>query len=337
MGKISKSEARKIASHIITHTSNNTQQTNEHLFKIFHRIYKYGSLQTYAQTFNLKKTTWYKYKAAYQFGAALMIRKLLRDADKLEKTDKTKAKLYREEALRLGEELKSLSPDYEKKHRLNHPAPSNQAKPYTKSKIEGKRKALRGLPTNWVGRLIDELPIQHQKAALVMALTGCRPAELEKGVWLEAVDHDHLKITIKGAKYIKNKQGQKQRVLKFALEDAHRLFNLAYEEPRLVWINKEAFRKAIRRAAGNLGFKGVSPYSLRHQFAANLKSESGKKWTHEDLAKALGHITDRCQQFYGHPNQARGRGSGILAVQASTSIKNNRGVIPTPQPETNHF
>ncbi|EFI33167.1 integrase family protein [Desulfonatronospira thiodismutans ASO3-1] len=334
---MTKSAARAIATHIINYTQNNDQATNNHLLKIFKRIYANGGLFRYFQNRNLKKTTWYKYKAAYQYGASLLIRSLLKEADKLEKTDKTKVKLYREEALRLGEDLKKLSPDYEKQHRLNPPAPGNQPKPYKKDKISGKRKALRGLPSNWVGQLIDELPIQHQDAALIMALTGCRPAELEKGVWLETVDHDHLKVTIKGAKYIKNKQGQKQRVLKFALEDAHRLFNLAYEEPRLVWINKEAFRKAIRRAADNLGFKGVSPYSLRHQFAANLKSESGKKWTHEDLAKALGHITDRCQQFYGHPNQARGRGSGILAVQASTSIKNNRGVIPTPQPETNHF
>jgi len=333
---MTKSEARAIATHILKHTQKNDQTTNSHMLKIFKRIYASGGLIAYFKDRNLKKTTYYKYKSAYQYGASLLIRSLLKEADRLEKADKYKAKIYREEALRLGEELKSLSPDYEKKHRLNPPAPSNQPKPYKKDKISGKRKALRGLPTNWVGQLIDELPIQHQEAALVMIATGCRPEELARGITLEAKE-DSLIVTIYGAKYKKDLQGQEVRKITLNPGYYPQLYNRAYEEPVLIWIEKERFRKAIRRAGEKLGFKGVSPYSLRHQFAANLKRESGGKWTHEDLAKALGHITDRCQQYYGHPNQSKGDGSGILAVAASEPVRQNRGTPPlqdnTTKPE----
>lgn len=324
---MTKSEARVLARHILSHTKDNSIETNEHMLKIFNRLYAYGGLLAYFEHNKLKKTTYYKYKAAYQHGAALKIRSLLNSADKLEKEDQERSKEYRKEALALAEEVDSLSPDYEKKH-LELGSPANTPRPYTDKKIEGKRKSLKGLPKDWIGQLIGVLPIQHQNAALLMAVTGCRPVELKNGVLLELVDDDRLRITIKGAKYKKNKQGQKERVLTIASWTVPGLFNLAYEQPREIWISRESYRKAVRRAIDKLGFKGVSPYSFRHQFAADLKAELGTNWTHEDLAKALGHITDRCQQYYGHPNQKRGGGSGILNVEASGSVKMKRGTFP---------
>lgn len=324
---MTRSEAKELVRHILSYTKDNSSETNEHMLKIFDRLYAYGGLLAYFQDHKLKKTTYYKYKAAYQHGAALKIRSLLNQADKHGNKDQERAKEYHRKALALVEELDTLSPDYEKKH-LKLGAPASTPRPYTDEKIEGKRKSLKGLPKDWIGQLIGVLPIQHQNAALLMAVTGCRPVELKSGVLLELVDDDRLRITIKGAKYRKGKQGQKERVLTIASWTVPGLFNLAYEEPREIWINRESYRKAVRRAIDKLGFKGVSPYSFRHQFAADLKAQLGTNWTHEDLAKALGHITDRCQQYYGHPNQKRGGGSRILNVEASGSVKMKRGTFP---------
>lgn len=327
MKQNTKSQARKLARYILNHTQKNSPETNEHMLKIFSRLHAYGGLQAYFNDHKLKKTTYYKYKAAYQFGAALKIRSLFNEEDKIEKADRERAKKCRRNALALAEEINSLSPDYEKKH-LELRTSANFPKPYTNKKIEGKRKDLKGLPADWIDQVISELPIQHKNAALIMAVTGCRPFELKNGVILELVDEDLLRIKIKGAKYKKNKQGQKERVLTVASWTVPSLFNLAYEEPYEIWINRETYRKAVRRAIDKLGFDNISPYCFRHQFAADLKAELGENWTHEDIAKALGHITDRCQQYYGHPNQNRGRGSGILNIESSGPVKKTRGTFP---------
>jgi len=331
VSRMNKSEARKIAGQVLMHTDKNAGETNTHLWKIFRRLYRYGGLHNYTKLFEIKKHTWYKYKAAFQYGAATQIRSLLREADKMEKKDKSLSQTYREKAFRLAAEIQALQPDYQKKHRVQEKKYHyDRPRPYKMDKIEGKRKGLRSLPRDWVEKIIQALPVQHRDVAVVMALTGCRPSELQKGVVLEPESHGSLKITISGAKFKKGFQGQEQRVL--VIDEVHTLtlFMKTLEKP--TWIkleNKETFRKAFRRAAQKLGYKNVSPYSLRHQFSAGMKAEMNYRWTREDLAKALGHITDRCQQNYGHPNQNRG-GSGILSAEASSPIKSNRGEIPAP-------
>lgn len=321
-------EASKVAEYVLGHALQNKLSTNRHMLKIFNRVHKYSGLLKYFDDHDLKKTTYYKYKSAYQFGSAIYIRKYLEAAEKIKQENPDQARKYIRKALNLAQEIIELNPDYIKKHRLQSPLKEDSVKPYNHDKVSGKRKFLNRLPEGWMGMLIDELPIQHQEPAMLMALTGCRPAELGKGILLEVIDDDYLKVTIKGAKYKEGLQGQKERTLNIHAWHAHRLFNLAYEEPVEVTINTESFRKAVRRTADKLGFKGVSPYCFRHQFSANMKAELGDRWTHEDLAKALGHITDRCQQYYGHPNQKRGKGSGILAVEASGPVKKNRGAFP---------
>ncbi len=324
---MTKSEARKIAREVLEHTEKNAQATNKHMGKIFKRLWEYGGLHAYFADHQLARTTWYKYKAAYQYGAANTIRLLFREADKVEKSDVELAKDYRQKALRLAEELENLQPDYSKQHRLLASHDNEKQRPYKKMKTQGKRKALRGLPDNWQWQIIKNLPQEHKLPALVMALTGCRPVELSKGVLVKSSD-ERLTFTVQGGKYKEGYQGQKERNIHLQPDMAPEIYHHALKEPFLVSINKiETFRKAYRRTAQKLKFTGVSPYCNRHQFAATIKKELDKKWTREDLAKALGHITDRCQQNYGHPVQSRG-GSGLMGVESTSEIKNNRGEIP---------
>ncbi|MFW6249349.1 MAG: integrase, partial [Bacteroidota bacterium] len=229
---MTRAEARELARHILSHTKENNLVTNEHMLKIFERLYDYGGLLVYFEDNKLKKTTYYKYKSAYQYGAALKMRSLFSEADKVEKTDPEQARECRRQALALGEEVKKLSPDYEKAHRFLDNQDNSVIKPYSDDKISSKRKYLKGLPENWVGMIIDELPIMHQDAAVLMAVTGCRPAELENGVLLESVDEEYLKVTIKGAKYKKGKQGQKKRTVTLAGWFVPHLFKVPR---RLMW------------------------------------------------------------------------------------------------------
>ncbi|MFO7802985.1 MAG: integrase [Desulfovermiculus sp.] len=324
---MTKSEARRIAREVLEHTSANKDATNKHLGKIFKRLWHYGGLHAYFEDHPRSRSTWYKYKAAYQYGVANTIQMSLREADKLEKIDAEMAKGFRQEALRLAVELQELAPDYHKRHRLLAGHGNEKPRPYKKSKVQGKRNSLRGLPHNWQHQIIQNLPHKHQLPALVMALTGCRPVELSKGVLIEALN-EGIVFTVQGGKFKEGYQGQEKRVITLQPDKAPALYEHALTGHFVVSINNvETFRKAYRRTAQKLGFKRVSPYCLRHQFSANIKAELGEKWTREDLAKALGHFTDRCQQNYGHPLQSRG-GSGLLSVEATSEIKSNRGTIP---------
>lgn len=201
-----------------------------------------------------------------------------------------------------------------------------------------KRKTLAGLPPDWREQVIGALKEADRVPAVVLALTGCRPAEFREGVLLEREGGD-LKVTIFGAKVSSlTGGGQERRVLTF--DGADPLARCLLEHPgwqdgRLaVGGDLGAWRKRFTRAAARLGFKKISPYSLRHQFAGDQKARG---WNDDRLSQALGQASARTRKHYGHARQSRGGGGGLKAVAATRAVRNAQtpipGQSPAPTPE----
>jgi integrase len=322
-------EAQELAKKVLDRTNKNSKQTNEKNFKIFENIFKKGGLDKYFQNRMLVKSTYYKYKSAYQYGLALLIDDCLKKISEypyLDTPDNT------QKIMALGWELKNLDPDYEKQNIYSSPL-SRTDIDFPKGK-NSKRKVLKGLPEDWRARLINELPWQHRNAAWVMVLTGCRPCELEKGVFFYIKNKkgiDYFRFIIKGGKYKKGEQGQEKRIIEVPTKYSMHLYNSYFDEcPAVILVKSETFRKAITRAAKKLGFRGVSPYCLRHQVASDLKMNADTQDKKDDVSRFLGHLTDRCRQNYGHALQGTGGFLEVFSVEASSEIKHTKGDGPGP-------
>lgn len=211
-----------------------------------------------------------------------------------------------------------------------------------------KRKTGPGLPDDWREQLAARLPNWRQ-AYLVAAVTGCRPAELAKGVELR-VREGQLQASIIGAK-VGEYAGQPLRSMRWTLPNASPLVEQLAEavlanagELTVSLGNRNtnparAFSDAIREAAKRAwpGRKlSITAYSLRHAAASDLKS-SGLGET--AVSQALGHASLSTKSTYGRaartqkgvsvaPGQVEG--SRPVRGQASTWIAARQP--PAPQP-----
>lgn len=188
-----------------------------------------------------------------------------------------------------------------------------------------KRQDMRQLPDNWCEQIWDEPGLaKHRLPYSVSALTGCRPSELKKGVWIACKSSPpELSFVIQGAK-ITDKSGQPSRAMKFEVTPGQNRFIdsivAAWKSGRrneqgflVISIQSEkSFSAAITRASLRLGLggkRGLSAYCLRHAFASKLKQSQKSR---EEIAKGLGHQSEKTQTCYG---QARMTGGGVVVPQ----------------------
>lgn len=207
---------------------------------------------------------------------------------------------------------------------------SQAQKPAERTKArQSKRKALpRG--ENWQQRAW-EIATPAMRPALACGWAGARPNEIEQGVFIERIGHKGktlIEVTIQGAKVTK-KSGQPERTLWFSVESdiGKALFSAIPEGETQTTIKRGAKRINLdwsKRIRPMMGGK-VSAYSLRHQFAANLKAANLDP---VDIAKALGHLSIKSQSRYGSKQQGQSGGAGLSAVYAS------RDVITGPEAES---
>ncbi|HBP5358178.1 TPA: site-specific integrase [Pseudomonas aeruginosa] len=79
-----------------------------------------------------------------------------------------------------------------------------------------------------------------------------------------------------------------------------------------------SFEKRLSRAANQAGLPGISAYSLRHQFSADLKDEVEP----DRVSLALGHVSRKSRKRYGHAKQRRSGAGGLLvSVQADRELR----------------
>lgn len=190
-----------------------------------------------------------------------------------------------------------------------------------------KRTKRRSLPSpngrDWREDAFEEIS-EVKRPAFAALWAGARPTEIEKGVTVRMVIHNDqrcVQITIHGAKTGPS-SGQEERTLIFSEKSplGQALLESVEYPGHVVTIQRGAARLnkdfAAMRKSGLIK-KGISPYSLRHQFCADLKADGRDP---EAIAEAMGHASARSQNNYGSVKQGRG-GVALEGVEATRSVR----------------
>lgn len=182
-----------------------------------------------------------------------------------------------------------------------------------------KRRSLRGLPPDWREQLVAAAASsKYADQVRVMALCGCRPAELEKGILIRR-DGDELVIGIEGAKVsTRTGGGQSWRELRIAADHplAAGLQDGQYRVPNA---------KAIENAIDHYGKKLwpnraelISAYTLRHAAATDFKAADLNQ---VEIAAALGHASTATMDRYGSANKGGKGGLKLTSTEAARTVR----------------
>lgn len=198
-------------------------------------------------------------------------------------------------------------------------------KPQEPKKRRASKRASLPKAADWQARVYEAATEAQRPAVALLWATGCRPAEVGKGVDLVRDDRGRLLVRIPGAKVHEgHSAGQPVRML---LIDEHteagRALAAVLGTQKKATIQRKAERlnkdfAAIRARIGG----SASPYSMRHQVSADLKAGMGQD-NAEEIAAALGHRSTRSQGRYGSVQQAKGS-SAIKAARATYPVRDRR-------------
>jgi len=208
---------------------------------------------------------------------------------------------------------------------------------------KSKKAGLAKLPADWRDQVWSVLPpaSKYRSAIAALELGGARPSELVAGVDVVSDGADRLHITIYGTKRgVDGQHGRESRTI-----------TLAVNTPQAKWLWQSAaeaggrFRVTIesaKRLADEVARLGrrlwprkhdtVSPYTYRHAFAADVKTQHPEDW--DTIAAALGHSVPETQRHYGRAKQSRGGGGRFLGIAASESPKGHRAKKLYPRKTT---
>lgn len=169
----------------------------------------------------------------------------------------------------------------------------------------GKRDSAQALPPGWGDELQRELNSFDRAPGAVMSLTGARPAEISGVRVRQSADRQSIEFIIRSAKYEADRRGIEQRTVSFGKQELEQsapgrdvLEFLGNREQRTIAVQgtSDAFRQRYARAAARAGLVDASAYTARHATAKDLRA-SGEGRT--EIARQLGHRTDRAQKTYG--------------------------------------
>lgn len=172
-------------------------------------------------------------------------------------------------------------------------------------------------------------PAQRPFVALMWA-TGCRPAEIERGVTVRRVDGG-IEIEIPGAKVTATNGQPRRKILIDARSPAGLHLGIALGMRKEIEMSRKAKRIGndfadIRRRTG---LAAVSAYSFRHQVSADLKAAGVDK---NAIAQVLGHASERTQGRYGKPSRGQAGGGIILDAIGSRPVRTGRPAPDGDQP-----
>ena len=229
------------------------------------------------------------------------------------------------------------------------PAPASAPVPVPalaqKKKSNSKKHMVPKLPADWRQRVFAATettrPVSMlRKSVALLWLTGCRPAEIEKGVTV-AVDNQHLIIRISGAKVgeisngvTKSKRGIETRLLRISANQndaANLLCRLAGEAGGRLQIKYDAvalLNKVSELGKKALKKKGVSPYCFRHAMASDLKSCDALDDTQR--AQILGHLSVESLAAYGRRRRGGGGPAPVQRVKTTQQPHGQRSAPPAP-------
>lgn len=192
-----------------------------------------------------------------------------------------------------------------------------------------KSKSIRGIESNWREKCALGLTGSFRLLFLMHCVTGCRPKELENGVQVRLRRDGSLVTRVRGAK-LTNVAGQPARGMKLRansgiakmLADCLTVgVTLSSRNFGLGAVN--SYAKRVARACAQAypertGGEKLSAYSLRHQFKADLIAACLSK---AQIARAMGHRTERSGTAYGQGGRGGGGGVKPIAVKATRAVK----------------
>lgn len=196
---------------------------------------------------------------------------------------------------------------------------------------KSKRTALKGLPSNWREQVVNYNPVSKYRLPLItMALTGCRPSELVKGIEV-SITKDDISFFIMGTKvshekgqlfrtisYPQNSSNPLIKMLKNTIGDSADKFMVSIEKA----VNLTVETRRISKRLWPEHKESITCYCFRHQLSADMKkSKKG-----DDVSRVLGHSTDKTRKRYGHVSQGR----GLVAEITVTVPRPIRKVARTP-------
>lgn len=203
-----------------------------------------------------------------------------------------------------------------------------------------KRKTLRALPADWRDLVYQQLQQSGSKYAVfakLLHLTGARPSELKAGITVSTTATGDYTITISGSKLsLVHESGQAERTITYPAYSGpgHDLALILCDQQTALFAlpaSTSSFQLTYKTAAIRaLGVKGkrISPYSARHQFAADLKASGHDQ---QAIARIMGHQSCLSQSKYGRVRLAKG-GSSISHV-ISTITPRHENTRPAPWKE----
>ena len=134
----------------------------------------------------------------------------------------------------------------------------------------------RTLPAlSWQEQVMASATVKQKPFIALMWATGCRPAEIERGVTVRRV-HGGIEIEIPGAKVTATNGQPRRRILIDAKSPAGMHLGIALGARQEIEMSRKAKRIGndfadIRRRTG---LATVSAYSFRHQVSADLKRQA---------------------------------------------------------------
>ena len=193
-------------------------------------------------------------------------------------------------------------------------------------KRKSKRLALKGLSTNWREQICRRSGGgKYALPCLILAATGCRPAEMVRGVniW-KAFDDEAGKtclfLDIEGVK-VRDGHGQPERRFVFSADDSNEIIKkiadiASFGFPNTVKIESaNNFTVEIRRIAGVLWpehHSAITASCFRHQISADLKRFGDAQM----VSQALGHRSGKTKKHYGTAGQSK---SMIVPIRVETT------------------
>ena len=179
-------------------------------------------------------------------------------------------------------------------------------------KRKGKKASLSRLPDDWREQLAELSKGQYRLPTLVSLISGCRPAELEKGILLE-LRNQGFYITIQGAK-VKENAGQEIRQFKLAdhvITDE--LSTFLSTQPSKQFIVQVQKGNSVTTHLREIGKKlwprrkeTITCYTARHGMAADCKAAIHAGADPDLVSQVLGHVVDKTATYYGNRFQSGG-------------------------------
>ena len=277
------------------------------------------------------KNTYYYMRAAWSWGVLAEVKDVLaKTAFSIAAEDCRRAAHLLDQFDQLADDCRRFVPDPQRNNRndpnlLGEFRQLREDRPRPRS--ASKRVGLHALPADWRDRLVAEAEKSgscYLRAIAVLSATGCRPAEVVKGVAVAENAAGQLEFTIQGAKVIEGRQGQPWRRIQVSIAgNDTRVLAMAVQAAGGNLVVRISSAKGLGWAVGHFGqrvYSGpkhrISCYSLRHQLGADLKGDGTPP---ETIAATLGHLVDKTMGVYGPPAAARGKRR--LTVTAALPVK----------------